>query len=29
MAQFIPVTLAGGLAMLLFPPEPKKEGAEG
>ena len=29
MAQFIPVTLAGGLAMLAFPPEPKKEGAEG
>lgn len=28
MAQFIPVTLAGGLAMLAFPPEPKEEGIE-
>ena len=28
MAQFIPVTLAGGLAMLAFPPEPKEEGLE-
>ena len=28
MAQFIPVTLAGGLVMLAFPPEPKEEGLE-
>ena len=28
MAQFIPVTLTGGLAMLAFPPDPKEEGIE-